>query len=115
MTATATLVHTSSRAADNALRVARVAAAGRVATERAKRDQHARIRAARARHAAIEWMTAVTADGAVRVGFKICDDYGKHRFTTPLARSVDVLVHHAGGDVEAWGIRADGTYCGDVW
>jgi hypothetical protein len=38
MTATATLVHTSSRTADNGLRIARVAAAGRVAAERRAED-----------------------------------------------------------------------------
>jgi hypothetical protein len=115
MSATSTLRYTSSRTEDNAVRIARVAAAGRVASERAKRDQLARIRKARATLAATKWVAAVVADGAERVGFKICDDYGKHRFVATPEHAVDVLVNNYGEDVEAWGIRADGEYCAEVW
>src|SRR4051812_32292256 len=116
MTATATrLAYTSSVASDNALRIARVAAGSRVRAERrdAARREVALRRAAR--DSALAWVAAITRDGAVSVGFKICDDDGKHRFVATLADAVHSLTAHAGGDVEAWGIRVDGEYCTEVW
>lgn len=115
LNSTATLIHTSSVASDNALRVARVAAAGRVRSERvAAARREAALRSA-ARESALGWVAEITRDGAVKVGFKICDETGKHRFITTLADAVHVLTVHAGEDVEAWGIRADGEYCAEVW
>jgi hypothetical protein len=115
MTATATLVHTSSRKADNALRIARVAAATRIATERRKAEWAAGERYNRAIDSALSWVEDVRAEGAVAVGFKICDDDGKHRFRATLADAAQVLAMHAGEDVEAWGVREDGEYCANVW
>jgi hypothetical protein len=115
MTTTAVLVHSSSRKADNALRVARVAAAGRVAAERVAEQARKAARYAAAVDTALAWVEDVRADGAVSVGFKICDDDGKHRFRTTLADAAGVLAHHAGEDVEAWGITASGEYVANVW
>jgi hypothetical protein len=114
-TSTATLVHTSSRKADNALRLARVAAAGRVAVERQAAEARKAARYAHAVDIALAWVEDIRAAGAVSVGFKICDDDGKHRFRTTLADAAGVLAHHAGEDVEAWGVTASGEYVANVW
>lgn len=115
MTATATLVHTSSRALDNADRIARVAAAGRVQAARIVAERRAAERAAYAREVATSWVEDIRAAGAVKVGFKICDDYGKHRLVATLADAVETLVRHYGEDVEAWGITATDDYVSEVW
>jgi hypothetical protein len=116
MTATATrLVHTSSRAQDNRDRLARVAAAGRVEADRKARAAREAANRARRMGIATAWVAEVVADGGVRVGFKVCDDFGKHRFAVDVADAAEVLVNLWGGDVEAWAVRADGEYCTSVW
>lgn len=112
---TATLRFTSSRAADNAVRVARVAAAGRVAAQRVAIEARKAARHAQAVTVATAWVEDVRAAGAVSVGFKICDDMGKARFRTTTAEAVGVLAHHFGDDVEAWGIDAAGEFVGEGW
>lgn len=114
-TSTATLRHTSSRQADNAVRIARVAAAGRIAADRAHREARVAAQDARVLVAASAWVEDLRALGAVQVGFKICDDWGKHRFRAPVADAARVLVAHSCEDVEAWGIRADGEFVGEGW
>src|SRR3954468_17029344 len=114
-TATATLVHTSSREADNAVRVARVAADGRVAAERRAVEARKAAVRAHATRVATAWADAVLAEGATFVGFKVCDDYGKHRFIVAAEDAAGVLVNHWGEDVEAWGILPGGEYVANVW
>lgn len=113
--ATATLVHTSSVASDNALRIARVAAGSRVKAQRVAAAQREIARRQHARQVALAWVADIVRDGAVRVGFKVCDDWGKHRFVLSPGEAVGTLTRLAGEDVEAWGIRADGEYCTEVW
>ena len=112
---TATLRYTSSRAADNAVRIARVAAAGRVAAQRVAAEAAKAAQHAHATTVAVEWVEDLRAAGAVTVGFKICDDMGKHRFRTTTQDAIGVLAHHWGGDVEAWGIDAAGEFVGEGW
>lgn len=115
MTTTATVRYTSSREGDNLVRIARVAAGSRVKVQRAEAARREVARRQRARQAALGWVADIVRDGAVRVGFKVCDDMGKHRFVTSPGEAVGTLTRLAGQDVEAWGIRADGEYCQDVW
>jgi hypothetical protein len=112
---TSTLRFSSSRAADNAVRIARVAAAGRIAADRRYREERKAAQDAQATVAAIEWVEDLRAAGAVTVGFKICDDHGKYRFRAPVADAVRVLVSYWGEDVEAWGVDAAGEYVGEGW
>jgi hypothetical protein len=115
MTATATLRFTSSRREDNAVRIARVAAAGRIAADRRYREERKAQQDARVLAAATSWVEDLRAAGAVQVGFKICDDWGKHRFRVAVEDAAQVCVSYAVEDVEAWGIRADGEFAGEVW
>ena len=116
MTATATLVHTSSRTADNAVRIARVAAAGRV---EAQRVAAARRKAAQHAHAlavATEWVEDVRAAGAVHIGHKWCmSDGGKWRGTVLIEHAAEFLARAWGEDIEAWGVDASGEYVGEGW
>lgn len=123
-TSTATLVHTSSRALVNAERIARVAAAGRVAAERAAAERAAARRVAERaagiahnRTMAQAWVDQIAAAGAVEVGVKVClEDGGKYRSVLTLGETALDLAHWIarGDDVEAWGIRSDGTNVADV-
>jgi hypothetical protein len=99
-----TLVHTTCRANDNAVRIARVAAAGRVQDARLARRAQAQA-----------WVDELRAAGATVIGFKICDEMGKWRMRRTLEDAVDTLVSHWGGDVEAWGLNAEMEYVGSVW
>lgn len=121
---TATIVHTSSRALDNSLRMARVAAAGRVAAERAAAERAAAREAAERaagvahnRALAQAWVDQITAAGAVTVGVKVClSEGGKYRSVLALDEAALDLAHWVarGDDVEAWGVREDGTNVEDV-
>lgn len=115
MTATATLVHTSSRALDTRDAFARVAAAGRVEADRKAREARAARTYARRLAIASAWVATIVADGAVRVGFKVCGDDGKRRFSVDVAEAAESLAHLYGQEVEAWGVREDGGYCAEVW
>jgi hypothetical protein len=113
MTASATLVHTSSRTADNALRVARVAAAGRRAAER----QAAERGIERNRVQVQAWVDTLLAEGAVEVGTKVClADGGKWRPTLETFAAAESIARWiADGDgVEAWGIDDAGLAVGEV-
>lgn len=89
---------------------ARIAAAGRIA------DERARV-AAVAQQAAAAYADRVLArlldEGSVKVGMKVCHDDGwKERcvfmIDDPACR--DKVIRTAHMDAEVWGIRADGTY-----
>lgn len=113
---TATLVHTSCRAQDNADAMARVAAAGRVQADRLA----LRARIVREHRAAVASATAYVDGlrnaGAVKVGFKIChSEGGKSRFVKPIEDAVWTLAGYRGEDVEAWGLSAQGEHVGEVW
>ncbi len=115
MTATATLVHTSSRTDDNALRIARVAAAGRIERARIAAEYRATVQRAKAEAVAGTYVRDLIAAGAVEVGFKICDDMGKWRGRVVVGNAAPLLAAHWGEDVEAWGIDANGEYVGQPW
>jgi hypothetical protein len=112
MTATATLVHTTRTGDAARLAVARVAAAGRVAAERQARE----ARAARQAHSDAAYAADVVADlraeGAVRVGFKVCDDMGKWRQVLPIEDAAWLIAATRRDDAEVWGIAADGEHTG---
>jgi hypothetical protein len=116
MTTTATrLVHTSSRDADNALRIARVLAAGRLAAQR----QAAAARLERERrelHAVVTaWVEEIRALGAVEVGCKITlSEGGKWRLFVPIDAAAAFLTRQIRGaeDVEANGRDASGEFVG---
>jgi len=112
---TATLIHSSSREADNAVRVARVAAAGRVQAARIAREHREAAERAKALTVASEWVEDLRAAGADRVGFKICTDEGKFRLRATLADAVGILARHWGEDVEAWGLNSTGEFVGEGW
>jgi hypothetical protein len=114
-TSTATLVHTSSRHEDNAVRIARVAAAGRVAAARVRAEQVRIETEAHATRVATEWIEDVRALGATVIGFKVCDDYGKYRFRLSVEDATASLVSHWGADIEAWAVTAEGEYVGESW
>jgi hypothetical protein len=97
------------------MRVARVAAAGRVQTERIRLEAEQAKRRAHAHAVATEWVEDLRAAGATVVGFKICGDLGKWRTRRTLEDAIDLLVSHWGGDVEAWGIDAENEFVGEVW
>jgi hypothetical protein len=118
MTATATLVHSSSRTADNALRIARVAAAGRVAAERRAEDTRREAQYVGALASATEWVEDVRALGAVRIGHKIClADGGKWRGMIGVEEAAEFLARAVKweDDVEAWAVDAAGQYVGGCW
>ena len=116
MAATSTLVHTSSRGADNALRIARVAAAGRVEAQRVAAAQRKAAEYGRAIAAATEWAEDMRAVGAVRIGFKWCQrDGGKWRGTVLIEHAAEFMANAWGEDIEAWGVDASGEYVGEVW
>jgi len=112
---TATLVHTSSREADNLVRIARVAAGERNRAARVAREAREAAQHARALATATEWVEDLRAAGAVRVGFKHCSDMGKARFSMAVEDAAGALARMWGEDVEAWGIDADGEYVGEGW
>jgi len=123
-TATATLRYTSSTRLDNALRMARVAAAGRIAAERLAAERAAARRVAERaagiahnRTMAQAWVDQIAAAGAVEVGTKVClAEGGKWRPVLTLDGAADALARWIadGDDVEAWGVRADGSNVEDV-
>jgi hypothetical protein len=116
MTATATLVHSSSRANDNAERIARVAAAGRIERARIAAEYRATVDRARAESVATQWVEDIRAAGAVRIGHKWClSDGGKWRGTVLIEHAADFMARAWGEDIEAWGINAAGEYVGQVW
>lgn len=120
MTATATLVHstaTPSVSDVNRLRVARVAAAARLARVREAEAQRDAVRLERALVPATAWIEDLRAAGATEVGFKIICDMGKWRTVRPIADAADFLAHRIADhdDVEAWGLNARGEYVGEVW
>lgn len=101
-----------------ALIAARIKAAGRISDER--KIARARARAHRAQvNAYVDRLLAdLRSSGAVRVGWKIVmDEGGKWRGTA----SIDdpwlhgTLASTYGADAEVWGIRADGSYCTEVF
>lgn len=107
------LAHTSSRADDNALRIARVAAASRLAAERVAAEARAAV--ARAHNLAIaealvaDW----TAAGATEVGFKIwSDDGGKWRPVYLIAHAADFMAGLT-EPFDAWPLAADGSQVGE--
>jgi hypothetical protein len=115
MTATATLVHTTSLDADNALRVARVAAAGRVQRARLAAEYRAVVERARAEAVVDTYLSDAERAGALKIGFKIClEEGGKLRYAEDLATARWTLVHYFGADMEAWGITASGEYVA-IW
>jgi hypothetical protein len=106
---TTTLCHTSSREADNALRIARVAAAGRVQAAREARTAAADTYAAQV-------VTSLRAEGAVTVGFKVVNDFGKFRRVLPIDEAAWFVAATYGDEAEVWGINAAGEHTGgDVW
>jgi hypothetical protein len=105
---TTALRYTSSREQDNRLRLARVAAAGRVQAARVARE-------ARVNEAAAEFIAGLRGAGAVEVGFKVCDESGKYRFRTTLDEAERYVRRHFGADMEAWGIDASGEFVGEGW
>jgi hypothetical protein len=116
-TATATLVHTSSREAVNADRMARVLAAGRVTDARKAREARDAAAVAHNLKGTTAWVESITALGAVEVGTKVClADGGKWRTGLRLHAAADSLARWiADGDsVEAWGVNAAGEYVGEV-
>jgi hypothetical protein len=112
---TATIVHTSSREADNLVAIARVAAGERHRAARIAREAREAAERARATVVADEWVEDLRAAGAVRVGFKHCSDMGKARFSMAVEDAAGALVRMWGEDVEAWGIDAAGEYVGEGW
>ena len=116
MTATSILVHTSSRAQDNALRIAHVAAAGRRAAERmaAERAAERRNQAILAERVAVypeaaAWVQTVREAGAIAIGYKVCTDLGKYRFSADIDNALDTLLAHVGDDIEVWAIGPHGS------
>jgi hypothetical protein len=99
--------------------MARVAAAGRVMEARRREAEARRRRNAAAQRYAEEIVADLTGDGAVKIGMKVCTLDGKFRSVIDLDWERDlVLVLVAstyGEDAEVWGIRADGTYCNEVF
>src|SRR4051794_4849472 len=80
MSATTTLVHTSSRETSNAQRIARVLAAGRIADARKAAQAEREAGIAHNRVLAQAWVDSILAEGAVEVGTKVClSDGGKWR------------------------------------
>lgn len=114
---TAVLVHTSSREAVNAERLARVLAAGRLTD--ARRDAERRDAAAVAHNlrGTTAWVESILAAGAVEVGTKVClTTGGKWRTGLRIEAAAEALARWiADGDaVEAWGVNAAGEYVGEV-
>lgn len=111
---------TPTTASANRLAIARVAAGCRRAADRRAAQRRQR------RHLMIKWSAAdliladLIRDGAVRIGFKVCDDQGKYRYSADLTTAegfgyaLTDLVHYYGADVEVSGIRADGSFCENV-
>lgn len=101
------------------LAMARVAAAGRIAAQREAETRRRALRNKMATRYAEEIIADLTADGAVKIGMKVCTDSGKYRSVIDLDWEDDlirVLVASTyGEDAEVWGIRADGTYCNEVF
>lgn len=122
---TSTLVFTSSRANDNALRIARVAAASRTAAERRVRE--AREAAARAAREACysadlvlaqAWVDEAQAAGATMVGHKVCmAQGGKWRGVVSIADAAEFIARswRDEDDVEAWGLNDAGEYVGGTF
>jgi len=122
---TSTLVFTSSRSNDNALRIARVAAASRIAAERAAREAKAEAERA-AREAVFEadlvlaqaWVAEAVAAGATVIGHKICmAEGGKWRglVSTDEAAGLIARAWRDEDSVEAWGLNDAGEYVGGTF
>ena len=113
-----TILYTSSRDADNAVRIARVAAAGRVQAARIAAEGRQAARFAQALASTTEWVEDIRALGAVKVGTKVClAEGGKWRPVLALEDAADSIArwNARGDEVEAWGIDAAGEYVGEVW
>jgi len=116
MTAAATLVYTSSQREDNAVRIARVAAAGRV---QAARVAAARREAERRAHNLViaeqvvaEWRAA----GATVVGFKITlEDGGRWRPQVAIDAAAEFMASTECAYFDAWGLREDGAQAGETF
>lgn len=115
---TATLVYTSSRTEDNAVRIARVAAAGRVAAERKARAARDAARYESALLAAERWVAEIRADGAVEVAFKVClSEGGKWRSRIAMGHAAAFIARTLvwEDDIEAWGLTAAGETAGSMF
>jgi hypothetical protein len=97
--------------------MAHIAAASRREAERKARETAALRRAEAALRSALSIIDTLAAEGATRIGFKICWDDHKQRAAFDLydAEALGLLVRSYGEDAEVWGIRADGSYCGSVF
>lgn len=95
--------------------MARVMAGGRITdarrAERARRTSYATD--------LLDTLDTLLAEGAARIGVKVCGDDGKYRYMLDdLDRDRDFillsLASTYGEDAEVWGVRADGSYCESV-
>ncbi len=84
--------------------MARIKAAGRKSDERATLN---RKRMAYAEHV----LSTLVAEGAVRIGVKVCGDEGKYRYVIDLDGDRDFILLSLASiyeqDAEVWGIPAD--------
>lgn len=104
-----------------ALIAARIKAAGRIREQhRAEADRAAARIVARKAYAA-DVLSTLLAEGAVKIGVKICTDSGKYRYAMDIPADDEgrefvlfSLGTTYGEDAEVWGIREDGSYCESV-
>jgi hypothetical protein len=110
----ATLVYkTPTLAQRNADRMARVAAAGRIAAERQAREALVAAQEARGIAWADRMVTLLAAEGAVEVGVKVVlAEGGKIRGTAALADARGMLAFWYPEELEVWGLDAEGEYVG---
>jgi hypothetical protein len=100
------------------VRIARVAAAGRVQAARIAAEGRREALFTASLASAAEWVEDVRALGAVKVGTKIClAEGGKWRPVLTLEHAADSIArwNAQGDEVEAWGIDAAGEFVGQVW
>ena len=92
-------------------------AAPRKAAEKAAADAARIARADAALRSALEIVSTLDSEGAVRIDFKVCWADHKQRVAYDLydSAALDLLIRTYGEDAEVWGIRADGTYCVSVF
>lgn len=95
----------------------RMLAAPRITAERLAREAAAARLHVAALEAASEIRSALRAEGAVTIGFKICWPDFKQRIALALESDecFDLLVRTYGEDAEVWGITASGEYSKSVF
>lgn len=107
-----------------ALIAARIKAAGRTADERKAEAARKAARLAAADRYAESLIRDLTGAGAVKIGMKVCTESGKYRSLLVLSDYADedgqallriLIASTYGEDAEVWGVRADGTYCEEVY